>query len=835
MSKHIGMNRRRFLCKYSNIEIICILNMVLEQQLTTPDREVETKVKYVGSNLKSLDGRAILKGEMLFGEDLEIPDLLYIGFVRSEYAHAGIIGVNLSKALEINGVLAALTAEDLEGKVKPGSHMFPYPKEGSREWIPGVKALWKLPLASKKVHFVGEAIAVVVCSNKYVVEDAVESVEVSYKPLPAIINVEEALKSESPLIYEEHEDNIAMQTSFPKEEDKDIELAFQEADKVVEGVYSHHRISPSPMETRNVTASYDKNSGLLTIWEGTQNPSWIRTQVANSLGMSEESVRIISPRSGGAFGVKSGGAYDETFVVAYVAKTMRCSVRWVESRTEHFTSSGHAREQLHKYRVAVNKKGRILALDDRIMVDGGAINTIWSSWQSTLFSITGPYRIDKVKVNLTGVFTNKAPYWAYRGYGKYDAAVAMERIMDRISAELNIDPIEVRKTNLIRKEDFPYETPTGALMDSGNYLDGIRNALDSIDYESTMKEIQGMRNQGRLVGFGLVVCMEPTGIGGLFGRPGYETVRLKISPTLDIVVETATTDQGQSHSTAIAQVVADELGVTPGSVTTREGDTMNLPYGVGTISSRFSTYTVSAVVKACEKAREKLFQIASFKLGVDASDLIIEDEQIVSNHDNGKRISLRSIAQIAYLGADELPGFIDPGLEFLVSYRFPTIGKPGSRPGARNIFATYPFIVHTAVVEVDPETGEINILRYVALHDCGTVINRKEIEVHSIGSLVQGIGSALTEQIVYDENGQPLTSSFWDYIVPTSNNVPEFELVEMITPSPFTPLGTKGGSETNILGPPPVIAQAVEDALRKFNVRIEDFPMSMERIWHKLN
>lgn len=804
------------------------------QQLVSLPAENVSEILYDDTGMKSTEGPNMLTGKMKYGDDFDFENLLYVGFVRSPYAHAKILSIDPSKAMLIPGVKTVVTSSTIAGSIKLGSHMYPYPEIGSKEWLPGVKAIWKLPLADSKVHFVGESVAAVVCNDQYSVEDAIEAVEVNYELLPAVSNIKAAERSDSPIIYEGQKDNIAMTAKFPKGFKDDFRDIYKVAYKIIDGKFEHQRVSPSPMETRNVTATYDESNGILTIIEGTQNPSWIRTQVANALSLSEEKVRVISPRSGGAFGVKSGGAYDETFVVSFISKSLCATVRWVETRTEHFISSGHAREQHHKFKVAVSIEGKILALEDKIKVDGGAINTIWSSWQSTLFSITGPYKIQNLSVELTGFFTNKAPYWAYRGYGKYDAAVALERIMDKIARELKMDPIEIRRRNIIRSFDFPYETPTGALIDSGNYENGIETALDRIDYNNVSKIKEKLRKEGKIVGFGLIVCMEPTGIGGLFGRPGYETVRIRISPTFDVVVETATTDQGQSHGTIISQVVANELSMSPANILTREGDTMNLPYGVGTISSRFSTYTVSAIVYACRKVKEKILKIASFKLGLEISELILKDGFVVSKREPLKRISYRDISQAAYLGVDELPESIEPGLEFTYSYRFPTIGRKGRNTGMKNIFATYPYIVHTALVEVDPVIGSIKVLKYVAVHDCGTPLNKKEIEVHSIGSLAQGIGSALSEEIMYDENGQILTSSFWDYIVPMANTIPNFDLVELVTPSPFTPLGTKGGSETNILGPPPLILQAVEDALRDYGITFDCLPLSMERIWERI-
>ncbi len=793
------------------------------------------KKKWVGTGVKRRESKRLVRGEGAYGDDIKVSNLHYIGIVRSPHAHARILNVDTSAAEKMPEEVAVFTAKDLKKDMKPGGHMLPYPAPDAKEWLPGTRLLWRYPLAGAKTHYVGEAVAIVVCKDMYSIEDAIEAVGVEYEVLPAVVDAEQAMKPGSPLLYEELGDNISYTFRYPEEgEDDELKAAFKSADKVVRGRFKQHRHTGTPMETRNVTANYDTHNETLTVWEGTQNPNFLRMQLTKVLGIPEAKIRIIVPNTGGGFGIRCFG-YDESFLIPYVAYKIRKPVRWTENRMEHFLATGHAREQIHDYEAAVKKDGTIIGLRDRIIVDGGAVNVYWASWRSTAFNLPGPYKIQNLSVDLYGVFTNKTPYWSYRAFGKLDADVAMERIIDHVARELTLSPIQVRVRNFVKKHEFPYETATGAVLDSGDYDVAVERALKLIDYDKFREEQTELRKGGRYVGFGLVMCFEPTGAGGIVGvRPGYEPVRFSMTPTGDIIIETGSCSQGQAHETTLAQVVADELSVDPDRVVVLENDTMYHPYGFGAYSSRFSINTVPAAVVAARKAKEKIFQIAGFKLGLEPLDLTVEDGVVFSKKNPERRITLSEVARVAYLGADEFPPGIEPGLEVLAYFKGPTIGKKGKRKGTLNIFSTYPYAVHAAIVEVHVDTGKIDIRKYAAFHDCGTVINPKVIETEHMGSIAQGLGGALYEELVYDKDGQLLTTTFMDYHIPTFLEMPNVLFDHTETPSPFTPLGTKGGSETGTVGPPIVIAQAVEDALSQFNIVITETPLTMDRIWAKI-
>lgn len=767
-------------------------------------------------------------GKAIYSDDVKFEDLLYVGMVRSPYPHAKITSLDISEALAMPEVVAAYTSNDIERDVKPGFHMHPYPSPNSVEWASGAKAIWRYPLAGKKVHFAGEPVAVVVCKHKYAVEDAIESVKVEYDPLPALMSAEESMQAGAPLIYEDLPNNVSYKLEFPsKGEDDDVYKTFTQAYKIIKGRFEIGRQTGIPLETRIVTANY--NGDLLTVWEGTQNPNLLRAQISATLNLPESRIRIIIPVTGGSYGIKSFG-YDESLLVPYVALKLHRSIRWIEDRVEHFSASGHARQQVHYYEAAVTRDGTIVGLKDKIIVDGGIMNSYWPSWRATAFTLPGPYKIQNLKVELYGVLTNKPPYFPLRGFGKFDASVPMERIIDHVSRELLLDPVEVRRKNFIRKEDLPYESATGALIDSGNYHLALERALDLLGYSDFKIDQRRLREQGRFLGFGLAMCFEPTGASSP-GRPGYEPARLQVLPSGDVLLQTGSCDQGQGHETTLAQIVATELGIQANKVTVIENDNFVTPYGFGAFSSRFSNYTVSAAVLAARKAREKILTLAASKLQLNQLDLEIDNGLIKSKTEPVKKIALAEISRIAYFGLDQLPHGVEPGIEVTAYFRRPNERRKSKKQGALNIYLTYPYAVHAGIVEVDPEDGSIRILKYVSLHDSGKELNPTIVRTQQIGSIAMGIGSALYEEIKYGTEGELLTASLMDYHIPTFLEMPNVVFDTMETNSPFTPLGAKGASETGVIGPPAVIAQAVEDALQAFGVRITQIPMTMDRIW----
>ncbi|MEM4414952.1 MAG: xanthine dehydrogenase family protein molybdopterin-binding subunit, partial [Candidatus Caldarchaeum sp.] len=731
-----------------------------------------------------------LKGEARYGEDVKYSNVLYAGFVRSPYAHAQILKIDKSDALKSHDVVAVFTAADFVKLVRPGCHMFPLPPQNSPEWVKGVKAVWKYPIAVNKARYAGECVAVVVCKNLYAVYDAVEKVNVDYHPLPPVLTIEQALKGET-LLYEELGDNVAMNYTFRSVSEDNLEKIFNNAECVVEGFFRHHRLTAAPIETRNILASFDRIQQMLTIWNNTQNPRYLQAQLAYALGLHESKIRIMSPYIGGGFGVKAGAAYDEDFLIAAAAYLLQTSVKWSETRREHMLTAGQAREQQHKYTVAASKDGKISAVKDTILIDGGAANTFWASWNATFFSLTGPYKIPHLSIDACAVFTNKAPYWACRGFGKYDATVALERMLDSVARELGLDPLNVRLKNLILKDEMPFRTVTGALLDSGNYHQAIQKAAEIIDYERVKKSAETERRKRRRIGIGIAFCLEPTGVRSVPGRPGVESVKLTILSTGDVVVQIGTCDTGQLHKSAIKKIVSNLLTIEPEKITVVDDETYLTPFGLGPISCRFSNYVLPAVSIAAEKAKEKLFKIAAAVLECKVNDLRLSEGSIYVVDDPAKAVSIRDLVYKAYFEADKLPEGLEPGFDILSSFEPKNIGSG-------NIFATYPYAAHAAVIELDEETGSYKVLRYVAVHDCGIVIDSKTVEAQTVGSIVHGFGGALLEEIVYDADGNLVTDTLMNYMLPTAlESVEELVVERLETPSPTNPLGVKGAGETN--------------------------------------
>jgi len=627
------------------------------------------------------------------------------------------------------------------------------------------------------------------------------------------------------LLYDDLGDNISMDYKYSSAPEEVIDKVFRDAEVVVSGKFRHHRLTAAPMETRTIIATYNEVDSSLTVWNNTQNPRYLREQLALALGLPNGRIRIFSPTIGGGFGIKAGASYDEDFLIPAISIILKKPIKWTETRREHLQAAGQAREQIHNYSLAATKSGRILALKDEVFIDGGALNTFWASWLATFFSLTGPYKIEYVSVSAKAFFTNKAPYWACRGFGKYDATVALERMIDKLAHELRIDPLEVRLRNLVKKEEMPFRTPTGALLDSGDYERCIKRAAELINYYEMKKMALDELKKGRRLGVGIVICLEPTGVGSVHGRPGLENVRLSINPSGDVAVYLGTCDTGQNHKSTIKRLVAKELTISPKKIFIIDSDTAITPFGLGPISCRFSNYVLPATHLALVKAKDKICKIAASMLDCTPQDVELLDGEAVCRLDPSRKVTLKDIAYKAYFEADKLPKGIDPGLNFDVYFKPETIGSG-------NIFATYPYAAHAALVELDEETGAIRILRYCVVHDCGKVIDHAIVESQSIGSLIQGLGGAVMEELMYTDEGALTTSTFMDYLLPTAvEGIKDLILERIEHPSPVNPLGVKGAGETNTLGPLPVLSQAIEDALKDMNITIEESPLKPEYLW----
>lgn len=774
----------------------------------------------------------ILAARVRYAADEDPPGTLHAAIYRSPYAHARIRGVDLTRALGLPGVVYGLTARTLPPYAKP---MSPFPFQTTDPFLQGNPTIKFFPhygLASDKVRFVGEPVAVIVAEDRYVAEDALELIDAEYDPLPAVVDEELALTPESPVVYEGWGDNVMLRFRVAG---GDADRAFAAADMVLREKIKSHRFAATPIEPRAILARYDPGSHTLDLRDSTQIPHVIATVLEASLDIPHLKVRVRSSPVGGGFGTK-WGFYPEEWLMAVLAVAVRRPVRWVELRREHLVASSHAREQTHFIEMALTRDGRILGIRDRILANAGAAYPQGAAATiiTTAMFVPGAYKVEHYEATVLGVATNKAPFGAHRGFGKAEAAYVIERMMDIAAGALGLDPAEIRYRNFIPPQEFPYVSATGARYDSGNYAEALRRCLDLLEHDRWRAEQRRRRERGvpgPLLGIGFALALEPSSATRMNSyNAGYFSVTMRVDPGGRVFVFSSGNDEGQGHATAAAQLLQQELGVEPDSVVYVEGDSLLCPYGSGSYSSRFSIVGTSAVIGAARRLRAKILRIASYLLRRPQEDLAVEAGGVVSRS-TGERITLRDVARAAYLRLWELPPDEDPGLDVAYHYRDPNVGLVVDRNGRVAMFSSYPYTADGAVVEIDPDTGLLRILRYVSVHDCGRVLNEAIVVGQHLGALAHGIGGALYEELPYDAGGQPLHQTFVDYLVPTAREIPDIILDHLMTPNPFTPAGLKGTGETGTVSPPPVFANAVEDALRPLGVKVRALPLRPERIW----
>jgi aerobic carbon-monoxide dehydrogenase large subunit len=766
----------------------------------------------IGDKVRRRETERLIQGKGTFVDDVQPVGVLYVAFVRSIYAHAKIRQVDVRPALSIPGVQAAVTGSDILGDLS--------------ETRGGPTREIKIyPLALDKVRYVGEPIAAVVAESRYLAEDGAEAVIVDYEPLPAIVDPEKAMTDASVKLFEELKSNVVYEFHFAT---PDIETIFRTADHVISERLNSQRLTPFPMEPRAYCAEYDSRSGLLTCWASTAGAHNFRTRLAETLGFPESKLRVVAPDVGGSFGVKNGGYQDEV-VVPLLAIKLRRPMKWAETRVEHLRTARQGRDQIHYIDVAVKKDGTILAVRDKIIADIGCSYGVDNSISSAALYVPGVYQIQNYAVDAYGIATNKANHGSLRGIGKAEAAFVIERMVDIIARKLRFDPIELRKKNFIPPEAFPYRNVTGALYDSGEYEKCLTNTLELADYEGAKREKDRLRAQGVYRGIGAVLVMEPTSSSRIYATGGYASCRIRIEPAGTVSVFSSVGDQGQGHATTISAIVASRIGFPLDQIFVIRGDTAATPYGFGTGSSRSSVVQMNAALLAAERLRDKLLNIAARNLQVAAKELVISEGK-VHEKEGPKSMALSAIVRLAYGAIHQMPEDEEPGLEVTSYFVNPNIDYVPDERGRMNTFSAYPYAAVVAVVDVDINTGFIKVVKYCTVHDCGNIINPQIVETQHFGSVVQGIGAAIYEQIVYNEDGQLVTASLMDYKVPTVEEVPDIRLGHMVTPSPFSPLGTKGAGETGMLGPPPALASAIEDALVDFGVEVRSTPFTPEKI-----
>ena len=763
--------------------------------------------RYIGKPLKRKEDPRLIQGLGHYVDDLQLAGMHYVGLVRSPYAHARIRLINTSKAQSAPGVALVLTGAELKGTIGP----VPCAAQ-----LPDMKVALRPVLAYERVRFVGEPVAVVVATDRYAARDAVDLVEVDYEPLTAVVNPEKAIERGATVLHEQYKDNVAYRWEL---EGGDVKKAFQSADKVIRQRMINQRLIPVAMEPRGVMADYKPGEKQLTVWSSTQIPHLLRTQLAVMLGVPEGSVRVITPEVGGGFGSKLN-VYPEEALVGYLAMRLAKPVKWIESRRENFLTAIHGRDQIDDVEVAVKGDGTLLGLRCNVIADLGAYYQLLTPLIPTLtgLMICGCYKIPAVRMQITGVFTNKMATDAYRGAGRPEATYIIERVMDLVAAELKKDPAEVRRKNFPQPKEFPYTTPTGLIYDSADYQKSLDLALKNADYKKLRQEQAKLRKQGRYLGIGLSTYVEICGMGPSSAMPagGWESATVRVEPTGKVNILTGSSPHGQGQETSFAQLGAEVLGLEPDDVAVVHGDTATVPYGIGTFGSRATAVGGTAAYKALLKVRDKLAQIAGHLLGEDPQKLEFCDRKIFSKTAGKKSIGFSEAVGAAYV-AKTLPPGMEPGMEAT------TFFEPSN--------FTYPFGAHVCVVEVDGETGDVKLQKYVAVDDCGNVLNPLLVDGQVHGGIVQAVGQALLEEAVYDDQGQLITGELMDYAIPRAGDIPWIETARTVTPSPVNPLGVKGVGEAGTIGATPALVNAVVDALAPFGVRHMDMPTKRERVW----
>jgi carbon-monoxide dehydrogenase large subunit len=766
-----------------------------------------TTKRSVGQALPRKDDERLLRGRGCYASDVQVPDMLTAMVVRSPVAHAVLHGVRTERALALPGVEAVYTVADLGAAQRPIASFGGWPPVLIKELQPLLRPAPLYPLASDRLRHVGEPVALIVASDRYVAEDAAELIEIDYDLLPPVTDVEAAMTPESPTLYDGWDDNTALSFGVTL---GDVDAAFAGAAHVyTERLYSH-RYTGVPLEGRAITAEPGPRPTTLTVHSSHQMPHLQRVTICEALGLPEFAVQVRQTDIGGGFGQKAG-LYPEDVLIPFAAHRLGRPVTWAEDRSEHFQSASHSREQLFDVEVAVEADGRLRGLRYRVLIDAGAFLTFPVVLPYLgLCHMLGPYKIPAIAADMRSVLTNKVTSAPYRGAGRPEVAFVMNRVMDRIARELEIDPVDVRRRNMIRPEEMPYRPGLlyrdGAPMelDSGDFGDGLERCVAQLRYDEVRREQAQERERGRYIGIGVACNVEATGVGP------WEGARVAIDPTGQIAVYVGVGNTGQGHETVFAQVCADVLGVDADAVTVFRGDTSTLGYSRGTYHSRAAVTAGNAVNVAAEKVREKVLELAGHALEVAPEDLELSGGEVCVKGAPGSSISLARLAALSMPGGGRPPGMA-PGLDETEYHDVPQ--------------ATWGHATHAAVVEVDPETGSVKILRYVVLHDCGTLLNPLIVLGQVHGGVAAGIGGALLEELVYDDRGQLITTNFMDYLLPTLEDIPTLEVIQTETPSPLNALGVKGAGEGGTVAPPAVLAAAVEDALSPFGVRITRTPL----------
>ncbi len=764
---------------------------------------------YIGKPVPRKEDRRMIQGLATYVDDIDLPDLHHVAILRSPHAHARIVSIDKTAALAHPGVIAVVTGEDTRhiGSV-PVASVLPPEKRSPKTPV----------LAEQKVRFVGEPVAALVAATKEAARDALELVAVEYDVLPAASSPEAALRPGAPILHEGLDTNLAFDWKLEGGEISWKE-ASERADRVLEQRLENQRLAPIAMEPRGVIARFDPGTEETTLWSSTQIPHFVRTFVALQLGIPEIQLRVIAPDVGGGFGSKLN-VYREEGLLCFLARRTKKPVKWIERRTENFQATIHGRGQAGQVKVAFSDEGKILGIHYDVIADLGAYHQLLTPAMPAItgLMLSGAYAIPHITIQVKGVFTNRVSTDAYRGAGRPEATYIVERVADLVAAELEMDPLELRRRNF--PKSFPYKTATGLTYDSGDYVKALDKAIQLSDYRGLKRMQEQAREQGRYLGVGLSSYVEICALGPSGGMPcggfGWESCTVKVHPTGSVTVISGISPHGQGQETSFAQIAAEMLGLDLEQVQVKHGDTGAMQYGVGTFGSRGISVGGTALYQALEQIIAKSRRFAAHLLGVPVPDVRFEGG-VFSAH--GRSLGFGEVAFAAH-GAAKLPPGEQPGLEATSFF------EPSN--------FTFPFGTHVCAVEVDVETGAIEILRYFAVDDCGKVINPLLVDGQIHGGIAQGLGQALQERVVYDEEGQLLSGTLMDYALPKAHQLPRFMTDRTETPSPVNPLGVKGVGEAGTIGSTPALVNAVVDALRPLGVKHIDMPLSPERVWNAI-
>jgi carbon-monoxide dehydrogenase large subunit len=763
----------------------------------------------VGARIRRREDPRLITGRATYVDDVRQVGTVYAAFVRSPYGRAKITSIDTADAKNDPHVLAVYTGEDLHHAHNlkaslPVAHK-----------MPDLKTPPHYVLALDEVRVVGEAVAIVVADSPYTARDAAEKVVVEYEQLPAVVDVEKAAAG-PPYVHESLGTNVAFTMPFSA---GDLDKAFAEADVTIKQRIVNQRVAPVPIEPRSMVASYDAGMQQLTLYSATQIPHLLRTQLAIVLGLPENKIRAIAPEVGGGFGAKLN-VYAEEVVVSWVAMQLERPVKYIETRSECFQAMIHGRDQIDDLEVAAKSDGTITALRLKITANMGAYHQLLTPVIPTLTMLMahGCYKFENIQAEVVGVFTNTMSTDAYRGAGRPEATFFIERAIDMVAQRLKLDPVEVRRKNFIASDAFPHTTATGLTYDSGDYETTMDKALAIIDYAGLRKQQEELRKQGRYLGIGISTYVEVCGMGPSAAMPaaGWDSATIRVEPTGSITVLTGVSPHGQGQETTFAQIVADELGVPIDHVSVIHGDTDKVQYGVGTFGSRGTAVGGAALKLAIDTIQAKAVKIAAHQWEANPDDVEYRDGKMQVKGDPSKSMTTAEAGFLAFMG-DKLPPGLEPGLDATRRFEPPNF--------------VFPFGTHICVVEVDAQSGEVKFVKYLAVDDCGRLINPMIAEGQIHGGIAQGLSQALFEEVVYDGNGQLLTGTLMDYAIPHAEQVPHYELDHTVTPTTVNPLGIKGIGEAGTIGSTPAVANAVIDALAPFGVVHIDMPLKPEKLW----